>query len=503
MPTTKTIYKNPEFQKWRAGLKRQLPSLKQDTLVAETIQLLNDGFQTGWTDEDDFLKLKANLDVIAENFEDYMGATAPTERSEEQDNMKLKSGSIIKTAYDEYTLIEQVGEGGNGRVFSATSQGGESVAVKFVKKDISTEKLKRFKNEINFCERHQHKNIVQILDRGYAYLDNTDYVFYIMPLYKDTLRKRMKNGIPHGQAIDIFVGIIEGLRYAHSCGAIHRDIKPENIMFCEGSNDPILCDFGIAHFAEEDLITAVETKLKDRMANFQYAAPEQRTGGVPATPQTDIYATALILNEMFTGEIPQATGHKKIKDVDAGYEFLDDLFDQMYRQDPAERLFPEDKIISEMKLLAEKYKRDKERAALQRVVNEMVDPGDFEAKIVGKEYKDGMFIFLFDTELPVDWYQFIAHGEYSCSCILGYDHERLKRIGKNGLAMPLRGNEQESVLATILQNVKDWVEIANLAYSRMQKRKALEEQQKKETERKAAIARREKDNELATMIAKL
>lgn len=503
MPDTKTIYKKAEFQKWRAELKHQLPNLKQDAIVAEAIQLINDGFQSGWTDEKDFLKLKANLSVIAENLEDYIKTTEQPKETEVWEHMRLKRGSLVKTAYDDYTLGEQVGTGGNGRVFSATNKSGENVAIKFVQRNISTEKLKRFKNEINFCERHQHKNIVQILDRGYVYLDDTDYVFYVMPLYKSTLRERIVNGIPHEQVMDIFIGIIEGLRYAHSCGAIHRDIKPENIMFADGSDEPILCDFGIAHFSEEDLITAVETKQKDRMANFQYAAPEQRAKGVPASAQTDIYAVALILNEMFTKEIPQATGYKKIGDVDASYKFLDDLFDKLYMQDPAQRLFPEEKILSEMKLLAEKHKRAEERAKLESVVTELIDPGDFEVKIVDKEYRDGNFVFIFDKELPVEWYQFIAYGSYPHSCIVGYEPCQLTQFGKNELAMPLRGDEGQEHLITILRNMKDWVNIANLEYSRNQRYKASEAQRRKDAERRAQMEHSEKEDKFATMIANL
>ena len=87
----------------------------------------------------------------------------------------MLKGAKIQTAFDEYTLIKQVGSGGNGHVFSAESSTGDSVAIKFVEKNIPTNKLKRFKNEIFFCERHSHKNIVEILDRGYVVLDNTEY----------------------------------------------------------------------------------------------------------------------------------------------------------------------------------------------------------------------------------------------------------------------------------------------------------------------------------------
>ena len=499
-PAVKTIYNKPEFLAWKEKTLLQLRSLKPEPIITDTITLLNDGFKSGWKDETNFRDLQVKIGTIIDNIELFL---PDKEGDVSVTTEKLKKNTVVKTAFDEYTLIKQVGSGGNGRVFSASNGAGEQFAIKFLERNIGGDKLKRFKNEIAFCEQHQHKNIVSILDRGYAYLDEKDYVFYVMPLFEDTLKSKIKAGIIPDDAVSIFVGILEGLKYAHDHNAIHRDIKPENILFAAGSTEPVICDFGIAHFAEEDLLTAIETKPGDRMANFYYAAPEQYKRGVVTTPQTDVYSAALILNEMFTGEIPQAAGYMKIADVNTDYGYLDDVFEQLYRQDPAERLYPEERIIAEMKLLAERNKREKEKALLQSVVNKLVDPGEFEAKIVKKEYRDGKLVFTFDTVLPDGWYQFIAFGSYSCSAVMGYEHEKLKKTAKNELAMPLRKTERESDLKTIIGNIEDWVRTANYTYSQAQKRNALAEQQRKEAARKVEIERIEKEDGFASMISNL
>lgn len=498
-PNIKTINRSVDFQIWKTELKQELQKMKQDPLIVDILQLLDNGFKNGFTDEKDFIDLKGKLSVLSSHLDDYFEVHIEPN----VEVKKMKKGTVVKTAFDEYTLIKQVGSGGNGRVFSASNDVGEQFAIKFLERNIGGDKLKRFKNEIAFCEQHQHKNIVSILDRGYAYLDDKDYVFYVMPLFEDTLKSKIKSGIAPDDAVSIFVGILEGLKYAHDHNAIHRDIKPENILFAAGSAEPVICDFGIAHFAEEDLLTAIETKPGDRMANFYYAAPEQYKRGVVTTPQTDVYSAALILNEMFTGEIPQAAGYTKIADVNADYGYLDDVFEQLYRQAPAERLYPEERIVAEMKLLAEKNKREKEKAKLQSVVNELVDPGEFETKIVKKEYRDGKLVFTFDTVLPDDWYQFIAFGSYSCSFMMGYEHEKLKKTAKNELAMPLRKTERENDLKTIIGNIEDWVRTANRTYSQTKKRNALAEQQRKEAARKAEIERIEKEDAFASMISNL
>lgn len=73
----------------------------------------------------------------------------------------------------------------------------------------------------------------------------------------------------------------------------------------------MLADFRIAHFEEEELLTAVESKQNDRLANFfLYAAPEPRVRNSAVDHRADIFALGLILNGMFTGIAPQGTGFR-------------------------------------------------------------------------------------------------------------------------------------------------------------------------------------------------
>lgn len=433
----------------------------------------------------------------------YSPANLSVNAADEHKVTKLAKGTIIHTAFSDYELVEQIGQGGNGRVFSAKNKSDELFAVKFIERDKSNAKLKRFKNEIHFCENHSHKNIVKILDRGYAFLNEKDYVFYVMPLYESTLKKKMESGLLPDDAINIFIGILEGLNYAHKHETIHRDIKPENILFAKDSMEPVICDFGIAHFAEEDLLTIIETKATDRMANFQYSAPEQRHRGGNVCYQTDIYALALILNEMFTSEIPQAAGHKTIKDVNPDYAYLDDVFSQLYKQNPEERLYPEDKILSELKLLTEKHQKDKSKKQLENAVEEIIKPEKFETSIIGYEYERGSLIFVFDKILPKDWVKTITLGSFSYSFTMGYDRNKLRNRADNKLYMPIRGNESESTIKTITSYMKEWVKSANMSYSDEIERKAEAEQAEKERIRKAEIEKLEKDNAMMSIIQNL
>jgi len=253
---------------------------------------------------------------------------------------KKTSASDFETAFERYKTEGLIGQGGAGRVYKAASQDGRKVAIKVLDSrsaQIDSTKLKRFKNELGFCSRVLSPYIVPVIDQGYLELTEGKVPFYVMPLYPRSLRDLIKDGIAPSKALPLFRGLIAGVEAAHKQNVVHRDLKPENILYDQEHDRLVVADFGIAQFDEENLLTAVETRDNQRMANFQYAAPEQRSRGAEVDQRADIYALGLILNEMFTGVVPQGTNHKRIATVAAEFGYLDELVDWMLHQDASAR----------------------------------------------------------------------------------------------------------------------------------------------------------------------
>ena len=257
---------------------------------------------------------------------------------------RLEKGLTVKTAFSSYVLERQIGQGGNARVFEAVDSEKHAVAIKFLD---NTTQLKRFKNEIRFCEQERHPNIVHILEDGIVTLADGDHPFCVMPLYSKSLRKRMDVGLSPQQAIHIFIGLLHGLKEAHGKGIVHRDLKPENILFAQDDDNPVIADFGIADFPQELMATFVATKKDARIANRLYSAPEQ-TQGDDVGPQADMFAIGLILNEMFTGKIPKALGFTKIGSVKPKYGYLDYIIEGLFQQNPVQRLFSAQTVLNEL-----------------------------------------------------------------------------------------------------------------------------------------------------------
>jgi eukaryotic-like serine/threonine-protein kinase len=251
---------------------------------------------------------------------------------------KLKKPISFETTFGTYVVDEILGEGGAGRVYGGVGPDSAAIALKVLAPDRATaDKRGRFKNEIAFLLRNKHRNIVTVIDHGIASSGEVVGPFYVMRRYHNNLRDIMRSGIPPERVLSLFSQISDGVEAAHLLGVVHRDLKPENILYDKESNSLAIADFGTARFTEDLMATTVETAPAQRLANFQYAAPEQRTPGRQVLATADIYALGLMLNEMFTGVVPQGTEYRLIGQVAKEQGFLDAMVASMLRQTPADR----------------------------------------------------------------------------------------------------------------------------------------------------------------------
>ena len=78
---------------------------------------------------------------------------------------------------------------------------------------------------------------------------------------------------------------------------LHRDIKPANIILHEGDNHPVLIDFGFA----------VKMGTDERIAGTPLYLPPEVSSSAQTPPTTDRYATAIVLFQTLTGQLPFST----------------------------------------------------------------------------------------------------------------------------------------------------------------------------------------------------
>jgi serine/threonine protein kinase len=221
-----------------------------------------------------------------------------------------------------------------------------------------------------------------------------------MPLYRGSLRKIMGSDQSGDQLLGHFSQILDGVEAAHLQGVVHRDLKSENVLISPTGDNLAVADFGVARFTEAELHTLVETTAGQRLANFLYAAPEQRVPGKQVGEAADIYALGLMLNELFTGQVPHGTDYQTIAVTAADFAFLDPVVASMIRQNPAER----PPSVVAVKQAIQKYRA--EAVSLQRLseisktvikVGDIDDPLAQESpKLIGADWSEGRLTLTLD-----------------------------------------------------------------------------------------------------------
>lgn len=366
------------------------------------------------------------------------------------------------TAFDIYEVIgPQLGEGGAGRVYPVTNESKERFALKCLSPDrITTERRKRFKNEIAFCSKYEHLNIIQVIDSGLSIVNGTKCPFYVMPEFPMTLRKLVDERPSSDKVLPLFNQILDGIDAAHKLKSFHRDLKPENILYDSTRDLIVIADFGIAHFEEDIIATLVETKMNSKMANFGYAAPEQKIKGSKVDHRADIFALGLILNEMFTGVAPQGTGYKLIASIAPQFAYLDPLVELMIQNNPEAR--PDSIDTIKKTLIA----RGNEFVALQRLdaikkevvpafaVDE-IDP----IRILAVDWESGRLILQLSRAPEIDWMQIFKNPRGNWGSLLGSGPESFQFGGDTAT---VRADEQDA--QQIIDYAKGYVDMANRSY---------------------------------------
>src|SRR5215470_5885792 len=226
------------------------------------------------------------------------------------------------TQMDRYVLLERIGVGGMGEVYSAhDSELERKVALKLLhpesaKADASLGP-RRLLREAQAMARLSHPNVVAIYDVGTF----EDHVFIAMEYVAGrTLRHWLKEADRDWrQIVENFVEAGRGLGAAHAASVLHRDFKPENVLVGNDGRCRVL-DFGLARANDRDPDqTEIEFAALTISKAKQLALELSRTGAMVGTP-------AYMAPEQLLGQSVDARGDQ--------FAFCVTLYEALYGERP-------------------------------------------------------------------------------------------------------------------------------------------------------------------------
>lgn len=207
----------------------------------------------------------------------------------------LTSGSLFR----QYRLLEQIGVGGEGVVWSAVDQNQNQIfAIKFKEVPDSAEVGAEDLGDEHQLERLvklQHAYILPILDYGF----DAPLRFTVSPyLPGGTLMQKIKTGpLSVEEIVRYATETASALDYLHSQGIIHRDLKSQNVLL-DLRNHSYLSDFGLAR-----MLSTSTVAFHTGHGTPPYASPEQIQSRA-ITLKSDLFSFGILLYEMFTGQLP-------------------------------------------------------------------------------------------------------------------------------------------------------------------------------------------------------
>ncbi|XRQ03834.1 protein kinase domain-containing protein [Actinomadura welshii] len=183
-----------------------------------------------------------------------------------------------------YRVVDRLGEGGMGTVYTGLDGNGSKVAIKVIRRQFAADRQyrARFEAEVAAAQRVRPFCTAPVLDADPAadppYLV-TEYV------NGPSLKDAVGGGGPlRGADLEaVAVGIATALTAIHDAGVVHRDLKPANVLL--STFGPRVIDFGIARSLDGTRLTATGGIV----GTPAFMAPEQLDGR-GAGPASDVFA---------------------------------------------------------------------------------------------------------------------------------------------------------------------------------------------------------------------
>ena len=208
-------------------------------------------------------------------------------------------GLRVRRIFNNFELVELIGQGGMGSVFKAYDHTLERmVALKVLRREMSASEEERAKleQEARVTASVNHPHVVRV----YSFGEASGQFYLAMELVeKGSLDDLMaiQTRVSEAQVLGIGAQIAQGLEAAAEKGLIHRDVKPGNILFSDAHTTKIV-DFGLARVLED------EAEARGEIWGTPYYIAPERLNYEPEDFRSDIYSLGGTLFHAIAGRPP-------------------------------------------------------------------------------------------------------------------------------------------------------------------------------------------------------
>ena len=208
-----------------------------------------------------------------------------------------------------YRMGRKIGGGGMSTIHEARDMVlGARCVVKIMRSDLPPDPVDRFRREAHVLATLSHEHLARILDRH----DPDDGPRFLVTEYIDGIdlgHLRRRKALPAAVVHQLALQVSSALAYAHTAGVLHRDINPANLMLVRHPSGDVFAkviDFGIAKLLQGSELAAPENAppgaRRETRGDVVLGTPPYYRGH--EGPWRDVYALALTLSELLTGEAP-------------------------------------------------------------------------------------------------------------------------------------------------------------------------------------------------------
>ncbi|MES9883940.1 MAG: serine/threonine-protein kinase, partial [Sedimenticola sp.] len=227
--------------------------------------------------------------------------------------------SNLHVKYEDFKILEKIGEGGFGEVYQGKYLG-TNVAVKKLK--VKRMKLVRQSvlQEVQINSHIRHPSIVLLM--GYSIQADSLYLLTELitgPNLDDVLFGDLGHEFTLTHKHSIALQVCQAISYLHNRNPviIHRDIKPENILLSKNFEIAKVCDMGLSKLkVMNTMTTTIADKRQMQPGTPAYQAPEILLNFRTAKRPSDIWSLCCTYVELYAEKTAWNMDHACIADDD-------------------------------------------------------------------------------------------------------------------------------------------------------------------------------------------